>query len=76
MVLLLLFFLKKDLFLMWITFEVFIEFVTVSFLFMFWVLGPKACGISAPGPGIKYALPALEVEALTTGLLRMSLADS
>ena len=46
---------------MWITFKVFIEFVTVLLLFMFWVLGPKAYGISAPGPGIKYALPALEV---------------
>ena len=59
--LVLLLFLKKDLFLMWITFKVFIEFVTVLLLFMFWVLGPKAYGISAPGPGIKYALPALEV---------------
>ena len=61
---------------MLITFKVFIEFVMVLLLLMFWVFDPKACGISAPGPGIKHALPALEVEALTTGLPGMGRADS
>ena len=35
---------------------------------MFWVIGYEACGILDPSPGIKYALPTLECEVLTTGL--------
>ena len=38
------------------------------FCFMFWFFGYEACGILAPRPGIKPALPALEGEVLTTGL--------
>ena len=34
---------------------------------MFWIFGPKACGISAPQPRIRPALPAWEGEVLTTG---------
>ena len=34
---------------------------------MFWFFGREACGILAPGPGIKPAPPALEGEVLTTG---------
>ena len=34
---------------MWITFKVFIEFVTILFLFCFF--GHKACGILVPQPG-------------------------
>ena len=34
---------------------------------MFWFFGPKACGISAPRPGIESASPALEGDVLTTG---------
>ena len=34
---------------------------------MFCFFGHKACGISAPGPGIEQAPPALEGEVLTTG---------
>ena len=35
---------------------------------MFWFFGREACGILAPRPGIKPALPALEGKVLTTGL--------
>ena len=35
---------------------------------MFWVFGPKACGILAPIPGIEPSPPALEGDVLTTGL--------
>ena len=34
---------------------------------MFRFFGQEACGILAPQPGIKPALPALEAEVLTTG---------
>ena len=34
---------------------------------MFWIFGPKACGISAPQPRIEPALLALGGEILTTG---------
>ena len=48
-------------------FEVFIEFVTILFLFfMFWFFGHKACGFSAPQQGIELAPPALEGKVLTT----------
>ena len=54
--------------LMWTIFKVFIECVTVLLLlFMLCFFGHKACGILAPQPGSKPALPALEGEVLTTG---------
>ena len=34
---------------------------------MFWFFGHKACGISAPQPGVKPTPTALEGEALSTG---------
>ena len=48
---------------MWTIFKVFIEFVTILFLFyvfMFWFFSLKACGILATWSGIEPALPALE----------------
>jgi len=45
-------------------FKVFIEFVTILFLFY---VGHEACGIIAPQPGIEPAPPALEGKVLTTG---------
>jgi len=42
----------------WAIFKVFIEYITV--LFLFWFGGCKACGIFAPWPGIKPTPPALE----------------
>ena len=51
-----------------LNFKVFIEFVTVLLLlFMFWLFGHEACGISAPQEGIEPSLPALEGEISTTG---------
>ena len=50
---------------MWITFKVFIEFVTILFLFYIWFFGQKTCGILAP-LGIEPASPALEVKVFTT----------
>ena len=50
-----------------------LEFVTELLLFYVLVFGPKACGVLAPRPGIKLALPALEGEVLTTGLPGKSL---
>ena len=54
---------------MWIIFKVFIEFVTILFLFhaFGFCFCFKACGILAPQPGIKPASPALEDEVLTNG---------
>ena len=37
------------------------------FCFMFCFIGPEACGILAPRPGIEPTPPALEGEVLTTG---------
>ena len=54
----------------WTIFKVFIEYITVSFLF--WFGGCKACGIFAPWPGIKPTLPALGGRALTLGWPRRS----
>ena len=58
---------------MWTNFKIFTEFVTV--LLLSYVLiylrggGPRDMGISAPQPGLKLIhCPALEGEALTTGL--------
>ena len=65
-------------FLMWTMFlKVFIEFVTILFLFyvlgfFFFFFGCKACGILVPQPGIKLGCPALEGEILNTGLLGRS----
>ena len=53
-------------FLMWIIFKVFIEFVTISLLFSVLVFWPR--GMWDPPPGIEPTLPALEGEVLTTGL--------
>ena len=54
---------------MWIIFKIFIEFVTILFLFYgFFFFGPKACQILAPWPGIKPGFPALEGAVLITGL--------
>ena len=47
---------------MWTIFKVFIEFVTILLLFYVWVLGPEACGILAPLPGIKTTPSALKGE--------------
>ena len=49
-------------FMLWTTFKVLIEFVTILLLlFYVWVLGHEACGISTPWP------PALEGKVLATG---------
>ena len=50
-----------------------LEFVTKLLLFYVLVLGPKACGVLAPRPRIKLALPALAGKVLTTGLPGKSL---
>ena len=50
---------------MWTIFKVSIQLVTI--LLLFWLFGPEACGISAPGSGIEHTSPALEGEVLTTG---------
>ena len=52
---------------MWAIFEVFIEFVTISLLFIFWFSDRQARGILAPQLGTKPTPPALEGEVLTTG---------
>ena len=44
-------------------FKVFIEFVTISFLFYVLIFWHKACRISAPQPGIKPAPPVLEARS-------------
>ena len=58
---------------MWTIFKVFVEFVTVLFLFYVLVFPPQACAILAPPLGIKPATSALEGEVLTTGPPRKSL---
>ena len=56
-------------FLMWTSFKVYVEFVTIMLLFYVSVFfGHEARGISAPLPGVEPAPPALEGEVLTTGL--------
>ena len=53
---------------MWTIFKVFIEFVTILFLFFFvWCFGWEACGILDPWLGIKPAHRALKGEVLTLG---------
>ena len=54
-------------------FKVFIEFVTVFYLFYILVFGYEACGILVPSPGIEPAPPALEGKVATTGLPGKSL---
>ena len=62
---------------MWTILKVFIEFVTVLFLFYVLVFfGHEACGILAPWPGIEPVPPALESEVWTTGPPGKSLALS
>ena len=53
---------------MWTIFEVFIEFITILFLF-----NRKACGILVPRPKIEPIPPAVEGGFLTTGPPRGSL---
>ena len=48
--------------------KVFIEFITILFLFVFCFFGHESCEILAPRPGIEHAPPAFEGEVLTTGL--------
>ena len=59
-------------------FKVFIEFVTILFLFYvsFWFFGQEAGGISAPRLGIKPASPALGGEVSATGTREGPLASS
>ena len=45
---------------MWAIFKVFIEFLTILFLFLFWFIGHKARGILAPQLRMEPVLPALE----------------
>ena len=52
---------------MWTIFKVFIEAITILFLFYVLVFGLEACGILAPQPGIEPTPPALEGKVLTTG---------
>ena len=72
--------------LMWTIFKVFIEFVTILFLFYalfvcvcfaffvcLFVFGQEACGILAFQPWIESTSPILEGEVLTTGTLGKSL---
>ena len=54
-------------FLMWTIFKVFIQFVTILFLFCVWFFGHEACGLLASQTGIEPTSPALEGEVLTTG---------
>ena len=54
---------KKDL--IWTIFKVFIEFVTLSFMFFFW---PRGMWDLSSGPGIEPVCPALKGKVLTTGL--------
>ena len=56
---------------MWTIFKVSIQLVTI--LLLFWLFGPEACGISAPGSGIEHTSPALEGEVLTSRPPGMSL---
>ena len=59
---------SKD-FLMWAILKLFIEFVTILFLFfMFRFFGHEAQGILVPQPGIKPTPPALEGEVLISAL--------
>ena len=60
--------LKKNSFLMWTIFKVFIEFVTLLLHFIFWFLSREACGILASRLGIEPAPPALKGRVWTTGL--------
>ena len=58
--------------LMWTIFKVFVELATILLLLFFfkWFasLAVRHVEILAPGPGIELVLPAMEGEALTTGL--------
>ena len=59
---------------MWTIFKVFIEIITI--LLLFYVLGffwSQTCEILAPWLGIEPTFPALEGEALATGLPGKSL---
>ena len=56
---------------MWTVSKFFIGFITILLLFsvlvgLFVFFSCEACGILAPGPGIRPTLPALEGKVLTT----------
>ena len=53
---------------MWITFNVFIQFVTLLLLFFGSFFGQKACGLLVPQPGLESTPPALEGEVLIMDL--------
>ena len=53
-------------FLMWTIFKVFIEFVTILFLFCVLAFGYEACGILASPKGVEPAPAALEGKVLAT----------
>ena len=60
----------------WTIFEIFIEFVTILFLFyvlFFFFFGHDTCGLLAPWPRIEPVPSALEGEVLTTGTSGKSL---
>ena len=62
---------------MWTILKVFIEFVTILFLFyVLYFFYLKACGVLVPWLGVKPALPALEDEILTTEPPGKSPSDS
>ena len=66
-----LFYLFLKILLMWTTFKVFVEYVTILFLFFFfftfWFTDCEACGILVPWPGIKLTPFVLEGKVSTTG---------
>ena len=53
---------------MWTIFKVFIEFVTMLFLFSVLFFGPRAPGVLAPQPGVEPAPPVGKGKVLTTKL--------
>ena len=59
-------------FFMWSIFQIFIEFVSILFLFYVLFFGRKAYRILAPRPGIEPTAHTLEGEVLPTGLSRKS----
>ena len=61
------FYLFFKIFFMWTILKSFTESVTYCFCFVFWIFGPRACGVLAPRPGIEPVTPALKGRVLTTG---------
>ena len=56
-------------------FEVFIEFVSILFLFFFFLITHEVCGTLASLPGIEPVPPALEGKVSTTGPTEKSLEE-